>query len=73
MQEFSPTTKIIILPYPVKTLVPLNRIGEGTSCFPAEFFYPLCSNSCMALTQASSVFLLMGSDYPVMALSSVVT
>lgn len=38
IQDLYPTTKIIILPYPFKTLVPLNNIGDGTSCFPAVFF-----------------------------------
>lgn len=33
MQEESPTTKMSILPYPVRTFVPLSKIGEGISCF----------------------------------------
>jgi len=31
MQELFPTTKITYLPLPVKTLVPLIIIGDGTS------------------------------------------
>lgn len=33
IHEESPTAMTIILPSPVRTLVPLNRIGQGTSCF----------------------------------------
>lgn len=42
----SPTTSTNIFPSPESTLVPLNKIGEGTSCLPAvaliiEIYYNL--------------------------------
>jgi hypothetical protein len=40
IHELSPTTKIRYFPHPVKTLVPDNKIGDGTSWAPEVFFPP---------------------------------
>jgi hypothetical protein len=40
IHELSPTTRIINFPYPLRTLVPPIKIGEGTSCLSVGFFYP---------------------------------
>jgi hypothetical protein len=40
MHEESPTTNIIIFPYPVNTFVPLSNTGEGILFLPATFLDP---------------------------------
>lgn len=40
IQELSPTTKIMYFPHPVNTLVPDNKIGDGTSWAPDVFLPP---------------------------------
>lgn len=72
MHDNSPTTITIILPSPARTLVPLMMIGDGTSCFPALFFYPAWTISYCFYLHLKKMFLCTGSVYPVIALSSVV-
>lgn len=40
IQEQSPTTSIKSFPYPLSTVVPPIKIGDGTSCLSEAFFYP---------------------------------
>ncbi len=72
IHEQSPTTITNNFPYPVRTLVPPIKIGEGTSCLSVAFFYPFFSSSSFFLMQTYKIFLWIGSIYPVIALSSVV-
>jgi hypothetical protein len=71
MHDSYPTTSTTILPSPESIFVPLKRIGDGTSCLSAKFFYPLVSTCCFLLMQYLRIFFLIGYDSPVMALSSV--
>ena len=68
MQEHSPTTRIINFPYPLRTLVPPIKIGDGTSCLSDTFFYPFFYNYNFFFIQTYKMFLWIGSIYPVIAL-----
>lgn len=66
--DWGPTTRIIILPSPVKTLVPLISIGDWIWCLFYLFYSWFCKTYFFFFPQNYKIFLVIGSVYPVIAL-----